>query len=203
MELKYQSQASQDKFVAKILNFKRDGFYLDIGSCDAVSCNNTLAFEDLNWEGVCVEIDEQHAESYKQRTCHYIKDDALKVNYASLLQALNFPKRIDYLSLDIDGLSTQVLKLLPFDDYEFSVITIEHDAYIHGDKYRAEQREFLNSKGYILFCANVLVPVSDDTKEGSDFEDWWVNPSILTKCNDGYNVMPAGMYPNQILERLK
>ena len=80
--LKYQASASQDKFVANILNFKKDGFYLDIGSAGAISCNNTYCFEDLGWKGICIEMDEKYNEEYKQRNCKYINADALLVDYS-------------------------------------------------------------------------------------------------------------------------
>ncbi len=200
MELNFQSQACQDRFVGKILDFKRGGYYIDIGSCHAISTNNTFALESLGWKGVCIEIDEKHSDSYKQRTCHYIKDDALKVNYSLLLETVNAPKRIDYLSLDVDHISTDVLKLIPFHEYSFNIITIEHDAYLHGDKYRDAQREILFDKGYVLFAADVLVPLQHDTKENSPFEDWYLHPSLLEKWS---TPMSGGLYPNQIIEALK
>jgi len=194
MNLPYQSQAWQDRFVAKILNYKRDGYYLDIGSCDAISCNNSYAFESLGWRGICIEIDPAHNDSYKVRNCKHINDDATTIDYARLLEESNAPTRIDYLSLDVDAISTEVLKLIPLDKYEFSVITIEHDAYIHSGIYRDEQREILKAAGYILMCPDVLVPLQSDTHPDSSFEDWWVHRDL------NKTVQYSGLYPSEILE---
>ncbi len=199
MNLPYQSQALQDQFVAKILNFKRDGYFIDIGGCDAVSTNNTFALESgLGWKGICIEVDPQHNESYKQRSCYYLNDDAKKVDYLALLESENAPKVIDYLSLDVDAISTEVLKLLPLDKYTFGIISIEHDHYIHSGIYRDEQREILKAAGYVLYVADVLVPLQDDTKENCSFEDWWCHSSLFNNDTPMY----MEMYPKQIIEAL-
>lgn len=49
------SQAWQDEFCANILNFKRNGFFIDIGSTDGKSQSNSYFFEsELDWKGICV-----------------------------------------------------------------------------------------------------------------------------------------------------
>jgi len=198
--MNYQSQALQDRFVANITKFKRDGYYLDIGSCDAISTNNTFCFEGLGWKGICIEIDGAHNNSYSKRTCKYINDDATKLDYSHILAESNAPKTIDYLSLDIDHLSTIVLERLPLDDYRFNVITIEHDYYIHGGIYRDAQRKLLAASGYILLFEDVLVPITHDTKPDCSFEDWWVHKDFvipdIEKIKGGNN-----LYPDQIISK--
>lgn len=192
--MKYQSRAYQDRFAANILNFKRDGFYLDIGSCHAISCNNTYCFEELGWRGVCIEKDSAHNESYAQRTCKYINANALSIDYERILE--DAPKRIDYLSVDIDELSTDVLAILPLNIFSFNVITIEHDYYIHKDIYRSRQREILKNN-YTLLCSDVLVPISDDTKPNCPFEDWWVHKDIPVTDK----MFSEKLYPKNIIEK--
>lgn len=197
MNLSYQSQALQDRFAAKILNYKTDGFYLDIGACDAVSTNNTYAFEWLNWKGICIEIDPQHTASYIKRRCKHIEGDATKLDYEAILKENNAPEFIDYLSLDVDAASTEVLKLLPLDKYRFGVITIEHDEYIHSGIYRDAQRDILLQAGYLLYCPDVLVPIQDDTKPDCSFEDWWIHRDIAPA-----QALRPRMYPNEIIQAL-
>ena len=90
----------------------------------------------------------------RKKGFHFNKN-ALEVDYKKEFEVCKFPKSIDYLSVDIDALSVNVLKILPLDDYRFKVITIEHDGYLYGDKYRDEQRSILSSYGYLLLCSNV------------------------------------------------
>ena len=107
-----------------------------------------------------------------------------------------------WITVDIDEKSTEVLKKLPFDKYNFKVITIEHDYYIHGDKYRNEQRKILYENGYLCICPDVLVPISSDTKPNCSFEDWWIHKTLYV-----YETMQKlysyQKYPQQIIEKFK
>jgi FkbM family methyltransferase len=54
--MKYYSQIGQDKFVDEYLEFKENGFFVDIGAHDGKSCSNSLFFEEnRNWKGICIE----------------------------------------------------------------------------------------------------------------------------------------------------
>lgn len=179
--MNFYSDAGQDQFVANLLGFKRDGYSVDIGSAGSIWSNNTYTFQDLDWTSITVEINSKYNSTYgtRKKGTHY-NEDALKINYQKIFEENEFPSNIDYLSLDVDTLSLDVLKFLPFDKYTFKCITIEHDAYLYGDTYRATQREILKENGYDLVCANVLVPNPGHQGYKGDpcpFEDWWVNPS--------------------------
>lgn len=43
--------------VLEILNYKKDGFYVDIGANDGITFSNTKTMETIGWSGVCVEPD--------------------------------------------------------------------------------------------------------------------------------------------------
>lgn len=181
----FNADAYQDQFVYKLLNQKRNGYFIDIGSCDAIKSNNSYLFESLDWRGICVEISHGYAPSYSHRRCRFINQDALTVDYKHILEHDYAPKFIDYLSVDIDELSINAIKLLPHDQYQFRVITIEHDGYIHGNRYRHPQREFLTSLGYHLLGSNIRVPDRHfrslsglNHLDNNGFEDWWVHPSL-------------------------
>jgi hypothetical protein len=176
----FNAGAYQDQFTHKILNEKRNGYFVDIGSCGPIDYNNTYFFESIGWKGICVEMNQLYAQSYGSRTCKFINQNALNINYKNVFEEENFPKTIDYLSLDIDELSLDALLILPHDDYIFNVITIEHDFYIHGDKYKKKQRDFLLSKKYHLIGSNVKIPRGKNGRkeENVGFEDWWIHPSL-------------------------
>jgi hypothetical protein len=174
------SQAYQDMFVLSALNGKMNGCYLEIGSSDPYKNNNTALLENkFAWSGVGLEYDEHMAQTYKKhRKNPVLCVDALIVDYEKLLQKY-FPNQnnIDYLQLDIDPPQNtyEVLLSIPFDKYQFAVITYEHDYYIDISKsYRNKSREYLNSLGYKLIVPNV----SPD--ENSPFEDWWVYPELIS-----------------------
>lgn len=51
------SQKGEDLFIHKLLKFKKNGFYVDIGTNDPVRFNNTKYFYDRGWHGINVEPD--------------------------------------------------------------------------------------------------------------------------------------------------
>lgn len=174
----FYSDAKQDQFVANILNFKKDGYCVDIGSCHSIISNNTYYFQDLGWTSISVEIESGYNQSYSTRKSGvHLNENALEVDYKLVFEEYEFPKTIDYLSLDVDTISLNVLKILPLDEYRFRVITIEHDGYLYGDKYREQQRNLLISHGYMLLCSNVYVEQPGYEGKEFPFEDWWIDPS--------------------------
>ena len=175
---KFNSDARQDEFAANILGFKKNGFCVDIGSCHSVISNNTFYFQDLGWTSLSVEIEPGYNSSYSTRNLGvHLNTNALEVDYKKVFEENEFPTSIDYLSLDVDTVSLEVLKILPMDEYRFKVITIEHDGYLYDDKYRGAQREILNANGYKLLCSNVYVQQPGYEGKEFPFEDWWVDPS--------------------------
>jgi hypothetical protein len=44
-----------------------------------------------------------------------------------LLRKFNAPNKIDYLSIDTEGSEFDILEAFDFNDYQFSVITCEHN----------------------------------------------------------------------------
>lgn len=195
----FNSDAKQDQFVANMLKFKKDGTYLDIGSCDSTCSNNTYFFDNIGWRGICIEMDSKCNNSYVNRkNCNYLNEDATKVDYLKILDG--YPEVIDYLSLDVDTLSLSVLDILPLDKYKFRVITIEHDSYLYGNEYKKPQREILTKAGYELICSDVFVEQYGFNQPMCSFEDWWIYPSEFD--NDLINkIKSENNYPSQILNK--
>lgn len=191
-----------DEFCARLFNFKRGGTYVDIGSAHSMYHNNSYYLDtQLGWRGLCVELDSQYNGSYADRkNCNYINGDATKIDYAEVFTKMSMPQSIDYLSLDVDVLDLDVIKLLPHDKYRFKIIGIEHDAYLYGDKYRAPQREFLLSKEYTLICADIFVRHPDIVE--CPFEDWYLNPVFF---NDSViNTLKSdSCYPEDVINKVK
>lgn len=172
------SQCHQDLFVLSMLDGKRNGTYFEIGANDPINISNTYLLEkSFDWKGLSIDIVEnQHYKLVRKNG--YLVADALRTNYLELFEKYEFPKQIDYLSVDIEpSINTfTALKKLPHKDYRFSVITFEHD-YYSGDPYNVlpESREFLKSLGYKLVGTNLSC-------EGTDYpyEDWYVDPNVVS-----------------------
>lgn len=172
------SQAYQDMFVLTVLNGKRNGTYLEIGSEEPQYKSNTYLLEKgFSWHGISVEIDEPEVAWFKaQRSNPVICADATKLDYTSILEKANFPEAIDYLQIDTEPSSTsfEVLLTIPFDKYKFAIITFEHDHAVDFSRtYRDKSRRYLRAMGYEL-----VVPDVGPTSWYS-FEDWWVHPELV------------------------
>ena len=135
------SQTFQDMFILSMLNGKKDGRYLEIGSADPYHGSNTALLEELGWTGLSLEILEREVEKFKEhRTNEVILCDATKYDYQSLVGDF------DYLQVDCEPPATTyyILTKIPFDKIKFSVITYEHDHYTDMDSvYREKSRELL------------------------------------------------------------
>ena len=195
------SENYQDLFVLLLLNNQNNGKFVDIGSNHPTENNNTYLFEKFNWSGVCIEYDNSFAEEYKNRSCLFLNTNAFNIDYKKLFKYINFGDCIDYLSLDIDENNTDLLNKIPFDSTKFKIITIEHDEYIFGDRYKLAQRNFLNKNGYKLLFGNVYAEKGSEIygKERS-YEDWWVHPDYIN-----FNSIDSreNIYPSEIIKLLK
>lgn len=168
------SDLLQESYVLSVLEEKRNGYYVELGSGDpSLGSNTKLLEEQYNWTGLAIDIDEDCANKYNaERKNECIKADALTFDYVSYFEKNNFPKEIDYLQIDIDGhengLCLLALVALPLLKYKFRVITIEHDLVrnFKWQQMRDAQREILSNLGYTL------------TGQLSS-EDWWVYKDLL------------------------
>jgi hypothetical protein len=174
---------SSDAFALDILKYKKDGYYVEMGSADPIQGNTTYRMEkDYGWKGIGFDLNEKHAEKYNSvRSNPCLVEDATKFNYLKYFEENNFPKQIDYLQIDIespmdrggrprDPIGQPLLGLiaLPLNHYRFTVISFEHEFIIHykNAALRDAQREILDSLGYSLVC-----------KIGH--EDWWVDSTVI------------------------
>ena len=202
----FYAQAFQDEFAARVLGFKQGGYFLDIGSGDPIGFNNTHALESLKWVGLCIDILDI-AEKYTHRRAKYLKLDATTTDYQALFERESVPASIDYLSLDVDECSTKTLQRLLLPSYRYKTITVEHDAYLHGDKFRAPQRKMLTDAGYLLIFADICPDPDRWHHQFAFFEDWWIDPTAVSfrPPNDfkGCRTESGGYYASEIMKLLR
>ena len=171
------SQAYQDLFVLTVLDGKRNGTYVEIGSSYPIDYNNTYILEsEFGWSGVSFDRDELLNKMFEnERKNPIVTCDATSVNYAEEFEKYNLPNRIDYLQVDIEPArqTLAALKAIDHQKYRFNVITFETDVYVGGNQdVVKESREMLQDLGYKLVAYHVA-------NGNNPFEDWYVDPEVV------------------------
>ncbi len=190
-------QIAQDEFVNEVLDID-DGFFLDIGSGIGgldpkrvlpYYMSNTYGFEKFRrWQGIAIDYDERYIDEAKKfRSCSTICADLMKTSINDVLKQNNAPRKIDYLSFDVDDAQRTVFDNLDFSTYTFKVVTFEHNLYtafdyatLEVDKelidFYLESRHKFKNLGYRLLFGNVSAPNFE-----CPFEDWYVNEEIFNR----------------------
>jgi hypothetical protein len=196
------AQVCQDQFALTLVG--KNGYFLDLGAgWDHSGINsNTVLLEENGWSGICVE---GHGPSHAYRLTRTKRAHVLNVyipqtQIKDILDEYNAPKTIDYISVDIDPMSMIALDNFPFDEYEFKVMTFEHDTYRNGPEQKDQAYALLTEKGYVRLCNDIQVP--EGMGETNYFEDWWINPKYFSSefiANNTFN-QKSGKY---IIENIK
>lgn len=198
----FRSEARQDEFVYLISKKIKNGFYLDIGSCDAEISNNTFFLAELGWNGICIEIDSNFSDSYYLRPgTIFINSNALTIDYLTLLNRSASNGGIDYLSVDIDKSSTEFLEIFPFKEFLPKIITIEHDKYLYGERLQSRQFQILNSYGYQRIFKDIFVQQPGYTNTKYPFEDWYIHKLLISE-NEKFP-LATDLYPSKAINLIK
>jgi len=86
------SQISQDLLVLYFSQFKKDGFFVEIGAADGFYLSNTLCLEYLGWKGIIAEPLPRWHQKIRQRKCNV----DLRCVYEKSNSKLIFEDVIDY-----------------------------------------------------------------------------------------------------------
>ena len=95
------------------------------------------------------------------------------MDYTNLFNLHCVEPVIDYLQIDCDEASIEILEKLPFETHKFGVITFEHDRWYSGDHIYNESRKFFTDLGYVRLVPNI----APDNRQ--DYEDWYVHPDLV------------------------
>ena len=172
---KNHSKHFQDMFVLAALNGKRNGYYVEFGSGPPLLASNTALLEQkFDWKGLsfdkCPRVCGQFAAERKNPVMNI---DATVEDVRELFAKTMVPDWIDYLQIDCDDDSLNVLNKIPFDEYQFGIIHYEHDSYRLGNHSKQEAKRILESKDYVMIVNNIAVD------ENNCYEDWWIHRSLF------------------------
>lgn len=169
------SKHFQDLFVLNVFKGKKNGTYLEIGSGHPFVHNNTALLEtEFGWKGISIDNSPALCYNFKEnRRNTVVCADATDINYHDLFDKHCIDPVIDYLQIDCDEASIEVLKKLPLKTHKFGVVTFEHDCYRLGTNIRDEARAILKAHGYVLMVNDVAFT------EVCSYEDWYVHPDVV------------------------
>jgi hypothetical protein len=180
----YNGQAHQDEFVLRVLNQKRNGFFLEIGSNHPININNSYLLEkDYGWTGIMVEYDASFLPLYQEHRPNsiHVINDATKIDYRTLLESNNMPVNMDYLQIDLEVSNGSTLSTLEklnnevFDTYKFATVTFEHDIYASNFRNtRLVSRQIFESRGYVRVFDDI-----HNVHPRYVYEDWYVHPELV------------------------
>ena len=190
------SQAGQDLFVLSALDGKRNGVFLDLGCNEPIQINNTYLLESgFGWTGLSIDIDERFFDLFVFRESKTLVADCTKLDWGHVSDLLGTTV-IDYLSLDLEPPQTtlECLRAIPFDRFEFSAITFEHDAYRSDEAVRGPSRRIFEDNGYTRVCSDVSV-------NGYVFEDWYCNPKYVDAERIQALISDGGDWQSVIFDR--
>ena len=116
-----------------------------------------------NWKLISIEYDKSFMpdwEKYPERRNRVIWDDAFSIDYCSIGKQIGAPKRINYLSCDIEPPENtfNILKKIIDAGLVFDFISFEHDKYNEGNKYDDLSYAFLSTNDYKLSLIHISEP---------------------------------------------
>lgn len=182
------SQRNQDRFVAEILNHKKNGTFLDFGCKGPYEINNTYLFEkEYNFSGLSFDIDEVEILNWRKSDRNFknaICCNLLSLDIESYLDNFYSSTIIDYFSVDLEPplVTLEVLKKFPFDKYKFGVITFEHDFYRGYDTLKPSREIFIRN-GYKKIKKSYMQKFETETQIYFS-EDWWIHPDVVKVPDD-------------------
>lgn len=96
------SQLGADLVAYALHNGKKDGFYVDIGAHNGIEISNTLLFENLGWEGFCVEANPNTFRALRQnRKCDCYNLAVFSKNVGTMKMATTSASVLDSLEVNL------------------------------------------------------------------------------------------------------
>ncbi len=142
------SQVGQDYWVfGEAFNNKKNGFFIEIGSADGITLNNTFLLEaKYKWKGICIEANPVFYETlikFRQSKCLNIavdmKEDTVEFIQAGLSSRMSIIDSNDNIDGDVIVIPSKSLKSVLIENNAPKVID-----YLSIDVEGAEERILLN-----------------------------------------------------------
>jgi hypothetical protein len=177
------AKEGQDFLVSLMLSQR---CFVDVGCADGIFRNNTIFLERSGWRGCLFDKDQRAIESCREtRLSPALQIDAQVFDFKSFFIQHDVPRTIDYISFDVDGATERAFLNFPFEDYEFLIMTVEHDRFHCGPTRKGLIHERLSEFSHYSVLASDV-----QAGPGKPFEDWVINtryspPSLSAQKHEG------------------
>ena len=198
----FYSQAGQDEWVIKLLENKRKGYFVDIGAYDGVQGSNTYYLEkELGLKGLCIEPNTnlffnltrcRHSTNINVAVTDYngkikfgeesVSDTGKLITcktLSTIFKLVRAPREIDYLSIDVEGHEYTVFKDFDFENWDISLMTVEHNLYCWGPKNKERNYKLLSSKGFVRVVEDAPCLDPNPALFNQPLEDWYASKKFL------------------------
>ena len=170
LKLKSSSSFGQDLFAWIVNGRPNTGTFLDMGCGLPWDSSNSYGLERLGWTGWLCDNTDRLTGNLPSRTSPFFLCDGRMFDFSIL------PSVTNYLSLDVDDDSVEVLTQILNSGKRFKAITVEHDLFSGGHPRepdsRSKQRRLLSEAGYRLIFGDVCCHLGP-------LEDWWIGADTL------------------------
>ena len=204
----YHSMSGQDKWVLETLNFKTNGFFVDLGALGGVINNNTYTMEkEYGWNGICVDNSLDHwnslvtartsnnfyttiynyngqcliNENGKIITDEFVTGTTVDcVTFDDIMTQDGYTGLIDYLSVNLGGREEEVILSIDLNKYEFQLISVQINKHKTPHKYVDDTFLYLWNNGYERMIVGALG--QDPTRDSycNPYEDWYFNKKYIS-----------------------
>lgn len=206
----FYSQANQDKWVCEIFDYKQNGYFIEIGAYDGIQTSNTFSLEKyLGWQGICIEGNPEISHKlFTNRSCSIV--NAAVSNYNgrakfggdridgglfevdcytldTILSNNECPKKIDYLSIDVEGHELTIFNSFNFNNWEIKLMTVEHNLYCDGPDKKDKLFELLSKNNFTRVLDNAICLDKNPDYYEVPYEDWYINnnyPELIDKMKN-------------------
>jgi hypothetical protein len=129
------SQNGEDGIIERVFSVIGQGKQrcCEFGAWDGVHLSNTRALIENGWSAALIECDDARFKRLKDNTQQFPEVVAIKAcvdastnRLSTLLKKAGFPERLDFLSVDVDGLDYELF--LPADDVKPRLVLVEVNA---------------------------------------------------------------------------
>jgi len=200
----YYSLGDQDKWVLETLNYKTNGFFVDLGSGNGIKYSNTYILEtEYQWTGICVEVDVNKFNKLQnnrtsinineavynyQGTC-LIGDDG-KINelsgnivhcntFNNIVRDSGYNDIIDYVSVNVGGKELDVIRSIDFEKNQIVLMSIQHNKY--EVPFHNVDLIFYHmlDNGFERLVIDATGEDPSDYRYKQPYEDWYYNKKYL------------------------